>query len=108
MALPIVRRSCAYASAASNAARATPTARAARHPHLRSGDHILLAVTYSATRDVARVAARVGLGERETAADLTGGEPRQPALLLLVGAVVHDEIRRDRVCVHDARQRHPP
>ena len=32
---------------------------------------------------------------------------RQPALLLLLGAVVHDQVRGDRVRVDDARQRHP-
>ena len=31
----------------------------------------------------------------------------QPALLLLLGAVMHDEVRGDRVRVDDARQRHP-
>ena len=47
--LPIVRRSCAYASAASNAARATPTARG------RDVD----AADLERAEDVAEAAARV-------------------------------------------------
>ena len=90
------------------AASATmPGALAVGHPHLRAGDHVLLAVAHGAARDVARVAARVGLRQRQAAAELARREARQPALLLLVGAVVHDEVRGDRVRVDDARQRHP-
>ena len=57
--------------------------------------------------EVARVAPGVGLRQREAAAELARREARQPALLLLLGAVVHDEVRGDRVRVDDARQRHP-
>ena len=68
---------------------------------------VLVAVARRPARDVARVAAGVGLRQREAAAELAGREARQPALLLLFGAVVHDQVRGDRVRVDDARQRHP-
>ena len=84
-----------------------PGALAVRHPHLRAGDDVLVAVALGPAREVAGVAARVGLRERQAAAQLARRHPRQPALLLLLGAVVHDQVRGDRVRVHDARQRHP-
>ena len=90
------------------AASATmPGALAVRDPHLRAVDDVLVAVARRPARDVARVAAGVGLRQREAAAELAGREARQPALLLRFGAVVHDQVRGDRVRVDDARQRHP-
>ncbi len=60
--------------------RDDPGPLAVRHPRLGAADHVLLAVALGAARDVARVAAGVGLGEREAAAQLARREPRQPAL----------------------------
>ena len=91
------------------AASATmPGALAVRDPHLRSGDHVLVAVTYRAARDVASVAPGVGLGKRQAAPQLARRQPRQPTLLLLPRAVAHDHACRDRVRVDDAGERHPP
>ena len=45
-------------------------------PHLRAVDHVLVAVARGLARDVARVAAGVGLGQREAAAQLAGGHAR--------------------------------
>ena len=81
---------------------------AVRDPHLRAGDDVLVAVADRAAGDVAGVAAGVGLREREAPAQLARRETGQPALLLLAGAVAHDDARRDRVRVHDPGQRHPP
>src|SRR3954451_13156914 len=47
-----------------------------RHPHLRAGDDELVAVANGTACDVAGVAPRVALGQRETAADLAGRESR--------------------------------
>ena len=80
---------------------------AVRHPHLRAGDHVLVAVAHRATRQVARVAPRVRFRERQTPAHLAARHARQPAGLLLLGAVMHDEVRGDRVRVDDSRERHP-
>src|SRR5262249_62330183 len=60
---------------------------AVRHPRLRARDAVLVAVSHGAAGDRARVAPGVGLGQRERAPDLAGGEPRKPPLSLLAGAV---------------------
>src|SRR4029079_10207507 len=58
---------------------------AVRDPHLRSVDHVFVAVPRRSAREIAGIAARVGLREREAAAELTGHETRQPPFLLVVG-----------------------
>ena len=91
--------------------RAASATIAARSPLVT---HIFVpSITYSSPSRAARHARLrvslpgVGLRQRQAAAQLAGRQARQPALLLRVGAVVHDEVRGDRVRVDDARQRHP-
>ena len=71
------------------AASATrPAPLAVGDPRLGAVDDVLVAVARRAARDVAGVAAGVGLGERQRAAALARREVGEPALLLLLGAVV--------------------
>ena len=91
--------------------RAASATMPARSPFVT---HIFVPViTYSSPSRTARhEMLRVSLPASDSDSDRQprsspGREARQPALLLLLGAVVHDEVRGDRVRVDDARQRHP-
>ena len=53
------------------------------------------------------VGAAVGLGQRQPAADLTGGEFRQVEILLRLGALPGDTGRHDQMAVDDAAYGHP-
>ena len=76
-------------------------------PGLGAVDDVLVAVPPGAARDVARVAAGVGLREGEGAAAFPAGHVRQPAALLLLVAVGEDQGGGHGVGVHDAGQAHP-
>ena len=90
------------------AASATrPDAFTVRHPRLGAVDDVLVAVALGAAGDVAGVAARVGLAQRERAAPLRGRQLGEPALLLLIGAVHHQQRGHHRVGVEDAGEAHP-
>ena len=77
-------------------------------PRLGAVEHVLVAVAHGPARDVAGVAARrrarTATAQPRRSPGRHGG---QPPLLLLVGAVRHDQRRRHRVGVDDAGQAHP-
>ena len=76
-------------------------------PHLRAVEDVLVAVGRRLAAQRLRVAAGVGLGQRERAAHLARRHPRQVAAALLVGAEPLDQGGGDRVRVEHAGQRHP-
>ena len=84
-----------------------PGALAVRHPHLRAVDHVLVAVAHRLARDVARVAAGVGLREREAAAQLAASRGAAASAASAPRCRGARSARGDRVRVDDARQRHP-
>ncbi len=64
-------------------------------PGLVAGDAIDIADLLGARPEGGEIGAGVGLGEDGGGDDLAGGEPGQPAALLLVGAGGEDELARD-------------
>jgi hypothetical protein len=76
-------------------------------PGLRAVDDEMVAFTARAGADRLQVGAGVRLGQRETAAQLAGGEPRKIRRLELRTAVALDEQRHHQVRVEDAGERHP-
>ena len=77
-------------------------------PGLGAVDEVgVVARAHGAGADRLQVGAAVGLGQRQPAAQLAGGEARQPGALLLLGADALDAGRHDQVRVEDAGQRHP-
>ena len=77
------------------------------HPGLGAVEDVLLAVAPGAAGDVAGVAAGVGLREGQRPAALARRQRGEPALLLLLGPVRHDQRGRHGVRVDDAGQAHP-
>ena len=77
-------------------------------PRLGAVEDVLLAVAGGAATNLASVAPGVGLGEGERAAPLARRHVRQPALLLLLVAVRHQQGGRHGVGVDDAGEAHPP
>jgi hypothetical protein len=67
----------------------------------------MVALLHRAHADGAEVGARVGLGEREAAAQLARRHARQEARLLLLGAELLHQHRHHQVRVEDAGERHP-
>ena len=61
-------------------------------PHLRAADHVVVAVPPAGGVHVGDVGARPGLGHARPGEDLTAGERREVALLLLLGAVDEDRV----------------
>ena len=88
--------------------RNEPGPLAVRHPHLRAVEDVLVAVGRRLAPDRLRVAARVGLGQRERGAHLASRHLRQQLLALRVGAEPLDQVGGDRVRVEHAGERHPP
>ena len=60
-----------------------------------AGEHVAVAVAHGAGADRLQVGAGAGLGHGDGADELAGGEARQPAPLLLLGAVMQDVGRDD-------------
>ena len=69
--------------------------------------HPLVALAHRLGADRRDVGPQPGLGHRERPAHLAGRHPRQVALLLLLGAVLEDQVGHDEVRVDDAAHRHP-
>ena len=94
-----------------SSARAASATMEARSPLVTQA--LLPLRTYSSpsrcgpARDVAGVAPGVGLGEGEGAPPFPRRHGGEPALLLLLGAVRHDQGGGHGVGVHDAGQAHP-
>jgi len=76
-------------------------------PHLLARDDPLLPLSNGLGADRRDVGPQPGLGHRERSADLAGRHPGQVALLLLLGAVLEDQVGDDEVRVDDAADRHP-
>src|SRR5215211_5719858 len=76
-------------------------------PHLLAVDLVVLAALDGGGLDRLHVGAQLGLGEAEGGPDLARGHARQQALLLLVGAELHQQVGADEVRVDDARDRDP-
>ena len=76
-------------------------------PGLGAVDHVAVAVAPRDRADRLQIGAAIGLGQREAAAQLAGGEARQEGLLLRFGAEALHRRRHDEVRVEDAGQRHP-
>ena len=91
------------------AASATMPARSPLVTHAFGAvDDVLLAVALRPAGQVARVTSGVGLGQGQAAAAFAGGHGGEPAPLLFLVAVRHDQRGRHGVRVHDAGQAHPP
>src|SRR3979409_1390948 len=58
-------------------------------------EHVAVAAALRGGAHALQVGAGAGLGHRDRAHELAGGEPGQPALLLLLGAVMQDVGRHD-------------
>ena len=69
---------------------------------LRAVDDIVVAVAPGRGLDRLKVGAGARLGHGDGADQFAGGQPRQPALLLLLGAVMQDVGRDDAVVQRDA------
>ncbi len=76
-------------------------------PGLAAVEDVLVTVAEGPARNVASVAAGVGLGERERAAPLSRGHGGEPAPLLLLRPVRQDHGGGHGVGVHDAGEAHP-
>ena len=76
-------------------------------PGLGAVDDIAFAVAARGDADRLQVGAAIGLGQRQAAAQLAGGEARQELALLRLGAVALHDRRHDQVRVENAGQRHP-
>ena len=90
------------------AASAMSPALAVGDPRLRPVDDVLVAVAHGLAGERARVAAGVGLGERQRSRGSRPPRAREPLPALLVGAVELEQVRRHHVGVEHARERHPP
>ena len=77
------------------------------HEQLVAVQQVVVAVARRGGADRLRIGARVGLGDREAALQLSGGEAGQEALLLFVGPVLLDDPAIDHVGVDDPREPHP-
>ena len=75
--------------------------RRARGPHLRAGDHDLVAIHLGAGLHAGQVRALVGLGESLAVDVLAGDDPGQEVRPLL-GRAVHDDGRADQALAHAA------
>jgi hypothetical protein len=71
-------------------------------PGLGAVDDVMVALLHRAHADGGEVGARVGLGEREAAAQLARRHARQEARLLLLGAELLHQHRHHQVRVEDA------
>ena len=77
-------------------------------PHLLTGDGVGAVLVLRATgADGSDVGSEFGFRHRERTPGLTGGHPRQEALLLLVGAVLADHVGHDEVGVDHPGHAHP-
>src|SRR3954452_6062842 len=83
-------------------------AQAVGDPHLLAVDLVRAVVDLlGGGLDRLDVGAQLGLGERERGADLAGRHARQVLLLLLVAAVLQQQVRADEVRVDHAADRDP-
>src|SRR3546814_17668637 len=74
-------------------------------PGLGAVDDVAVAVALRRHADALQVGAGVRLGQRQAAADLAAGQPRQPRLPLILGAELLDRQRQHQVRVEDAGDR---
>ena len=76
-------------------------------PGLSPVDHVMVAVTARGGADGLQVRAAARLGQRHGGPDLPGAHARQIALLLLIGAVVEEQLGHHGVAAHRTGQAHP-